>query len=130
MLDLPVVGHDRDDVLFSLGILRHSVNQKVRRERMEGIFEEARKIQASILPRRAPHYVIADRFFQAAFGGSFLNHQWLIAARSPVDTSAGPGGAHGPGPGPIPPPRARPPPWVGGGHWNVWNPFLRGGVLS
>jgi acid phosphatase len=42
----------------------------------------------------APNYVIADRFFQAAFGGSFLNHQWLIAARSPVDTSAGPGGAH------------------------------------
>jgi acid phosphatase len=35
----------------------------------------------------APHYVIADRFFQAAFGGSFLNHQWLIAARSPLDTS-------------------------------------------
>jgi len=30
-----------------------------------------------------PHYVIADRFFQSAFGGSFLNHQWLIAARSP-----------------------------------------------
>src|SRR3954451_12115173 len=25
----------------------------------------------------APRYVIADRFFQAAFGGSFLNHQWL-----------------------------------------------------
>lgn len=30
-----------------------------------------------------PHYVIADNFFQAAFGGSFLNHQWLIAARTP-----------------------------------------------
>ena len=30
-----------------------------------------------------PHYVIADNFFQAAFGGSFLNHQWLIAAASP-----------------------------------------------
>ena len=43
---------DRDDILFSLGILRHSVNQKIRRDRMEGIFEEARKIQASILPRR------------------------------------------------------------------------------
>jgi phospholipase C len=40
----------------------------------------------------APHYVIADRFFQAAFGGSFLNHQYLIAARAPVDTSAGSGG--------------------------------------
>jgi acid phosphatase len=33
--------------------------------------------------RGAPPYVIADRFFQAAFGGSFLNHQWLIAAATP-----------------------------------------------
>jgi serine phosphatase RsbU (regulator of sigma subunit) len=49
-------GHHRDDVVFSLGILRHSINQKIRRERMESIFEEARKIQASILPRRAPSY--------------------------------------------------------------------------
>ncbi len=30
-----------------------------------------------------PRYVIADNFFQGAFGGSFLNHQWLIAARTP-----------------------------------------------
>jgi phospholipase C len=36
--------------------------------------------------RGAPNYVVADRFFQGAFGGSFLNHQWLIAARAPVDT--------------------------------------------
>jgi acid phosphatase len=41
----------------------------------------------------APNYVVADRFFQAAFGGSFLNHQWLIAARTPLDTSAGALGA-------------------------------------
>jgi acid phosphatase len=34
--------------------------------------------------KRAPRYVIADRFFQAAFGGSFLNHQWLVAARTPT----------------------------------------------
>jgi acid phosphatase len=33
----------------------------------------------------APRYVIADHFFQAAFGGSFLNHQWLISARTPYD---------------------------------------------
>jgi acid phosphatase len=33
----------------------------------------------------APHYVVADHFFQAAFGGSFLNHQFLIAARAPLD---------------------------------------------
>jgi acid phosphatase len=31
-----------------------------------------------------PHYAIADDFFQAAFGGSFLNHQWLIAAATPA----------------------------------------------
>jgi acid phosphatase len=32
----------------------------------------------------APNYVIADHFFQAAFGGSFLNHQFLIAAAAPA----------------------------------------------
>jgi len=30
-----------------------------------------------------PDYAIADNFFQSAFGGSFLNHQWLIAAATP-----------------------------------------------
>jgi phospholipase C len=44
--------------------------------------------------RRAPNYVIADHFFQAAFGGSFLNHQYLVAARAPVDTLAAADGAH------------------------------------
>jgi acid phosphatase len=32
----------------------------------------------------APRYAIADDFFQGAFGGSFLNHQWLIAAATPT----------------------------------------------
>jgi phospholipase C len=31
-----------------------------------------------------PHYAIADAFFESAFGGSFLNHQWLIAAATPT----------------------------------------------
>ena len=35
-----------------------------------------------------PRYAILDDFFQAAFGGSFLNHQWLIAAASPVCNTA------------------------------------------
>jgi phospholipase C len=35
-----------------------------------------------------PHYAILDNFFQAAFGGSFLNHQWLIAAATPTWPSA------------------------------------------
>ncbi|MFL6139288.1 MAG: alkaline phosphatase family protein [Frankiaceae bacterium] len=41
--------------------------------------------------RGAPHYVIVDHFFQAAFGGSYLNHQYLVAARAPQwDTSQQP----------------------------------------
>jgi acid phosphatase len=35
-----------------------------------------------------PKYAILDNFFAAAFGGSFLNHQWLIAAASPVCNAA------------------------------------------
>jgi phospholipase C len=34
-----------------------------------------------------PSYAIADSFFQGAFGGSFLNHQWLIAANTPTYTN-------------------------------------------
>jgi acid phosphatase len=36
----------------------------------------------------APHYVIADSFYQGAFGGSFLNHQWLAAAATPIFANA------------------------------------------
>jgi phospholipase C len=32
----------------------------------------------------AQKYTLADNFFQAAFGGSFLNHQWLACACTPV----------------------------------------------
>ena len=35
-----------------------------------------------------PDYVIEDNFFQSAFGGSFLNHQYLIAAQAPTDANA------------------------------------------
>src|SRR3954453_12623479 len=35
-----------------------------------------------------PRYAIADMFFQSALGGSYLNHQWLISARTPVWTGA------------------------------------------
>ena len=34
--------------------------------------------------RWARDYVLADHFFQGAFGGSFLNHQVLVAAQAPV----------------------------------------------
>jgi len=36
----------------------------------------------------AKQYVLADNWFHSAFGGSFLNHQWLICACSPVFPNA------------------------------------------
>jgi phospholipase C len=36
----------------------------------------------------AQQYVMADNFFHSAFGGSFLNHQWLICACTPKWDSA------------------------------------------
>jgi sigma-B regulation protein RsbU (phosphoserine phosphatase) len=71
-------GDNREDLLFSLGIVRHGVNQKLRRERMEGIFEEARKIQASILPRRTPVYGDFEMYGRSepmeSVGGDFFDY--------------------------------------------------------
>jgi phospholipase C len=36
----------------------------------------------------ASDYVLADNFFHAAFGGSFLNHQWLVCACTPTYKNA------------------------------------------
>ena len=36
----------------------------------------------------AQEFTLCDNFFHAAFGGSFLNHIWLIAAQSPVFPNA------------------------------------------
>jgi acid phosphatase len=35
------------------------------------------------VPVVAKQFTVCDNFFHAAFGGSFLNHFWLIAARTP-----------------------------------------------
>src|SRR5712672_2073233 len=36
----------------------------------------------------AKDYTLADNFFMGAFGGSYLNHQWLICACAPRDPGA------------------------------------------
>lgn len=41
-------------------------------------------LEGTALWRYAREYTLADNFFQAAFGGSFLNHQWLACACMPV----------------------------------------------
>jgi phospholipase C len=42
--------------------------------------------KTSLLPMLslAQRYTLCDNFYHSAFGGSFLNHMWLIAAASPV----------------------------------------------
>jgi phospholipase C len=40
----------------------------------------------------AQQFTLCDRFFHSAYGGSFLNHQWLIAAQTPPWTTAIPAG--------------------------------------
>lgn len=43
-------------------------------------------LDAEKLPlwRIAQRYTLADNFFMGAFGGSFLNHQWLVCACTPI----------------------------------------------
>ncbi len=42
----------------------------------------------------ARDYTLADRFFQGAFGGSYLNHQYLVCACAPVYPDADTSPAH------------------------------------
>lgn len=49
-------GQPPEEVLFSLGLLRHAISQKMRHERMQEVLREARRIQFSILPRRMPEF--------------------------------------------------------------------------
>jgi len=46
--------------------------------------------KTNLLPlvKFAKKYTLCDRFFHSAFGSSFLNHQWLIAAATPVHKKA------------------------------------------
>jgi acid phosphatase len=51
-------------------------------------------VDATDLPEGAlaQQYTICDNFFHSAYGGSFLNHQWLISAQTPPWTTAIPSG--------------------------------------
>ena len=48
--------HPRDEILYSLGVVRHTINQKIRENQVADIFRQARAIQASILPKSAPRF--------------------------------------------------------------------------
>jgi sigma-B regulation protein RsbU (phosphoserine phosphatase) len=50
----------REDILFSLNLIRYAINQKLRAQRYESLIVEAQRIQASILPQRVPQYAGFD----------------------------------------------------------------------
>ncbi|MGK2857262.1 MAG: PP2C family protein-serine/threonine phosphatase [Thermoanaerobaculia bacterium] len=50
----------RDDVLFSLSLVRNAITQKLREKKYESILAEAQRIQHSILPQRGPVYAGYD----------------------------------------------------------------------
>ena len=45
-------------------------------------------MKKSNLWKYASEYTLADHFFQSAWGGSFINHQYLIAAQTPLYAEA------------------------------------------
>jgi sigma-B regulation protein RsbU (phosphoserine phosphatase) len=50
----------REDILFSLNLIRYAINQRLRAMRYESLIVEAQRIQASILPQRVPQYAGFD----------------------------------------------------------------------
>jgi sigma-B regulation protein RsbU (phosphoserine phosphatase) len=48
--------HRREDILFSLNLIRYAINQRIRATRFESLIIEAQRIQQSILPSRIPQY--------------------------------------------------------------------------
>jgi sigma-B regulation protein RsbU (phosphoserine phosphatase) len=52
----------REDILFSLNLVRYAINQKLRSAHFEALIAEAQRIQQSILPQRLPKFEGFDIF--------------------------------------------------------------------
>jgi sigma-B regulation protein RsbU (phosphoserine phosphatase) len=50
----------REDILFSLNLIRYAINQRIRATWYESLIVEAQRIQQSILPSRIPQYAGYD----------------------------------------------------------------------
>jgi phosphoserine phosphatase RsbU/P len=50
----------REDILFSLNLIRYTINERLRAQRYQSLIVEAQRIQASILPQRVPNYAGFD----------------------------------------------------------------------
>lgn len=75
--DVESADDDHENLVSTLNIIRLAVNQKLREDRVMAIIEDARQIQASILPRQIPQpgdFQIAARTIAAeVVGGDFYD---------------------------------------------------------
>lgn len=61
ILGFDVAEHlSREDILFSLNLVRYTVNQRLRADKYQSLIDEAQRIQQSILPQRVPQYAGFD----------------------------------------------------------------------
>jgi sigma-B regulation protein RsbU (phosphoserine phosphatase) len=67
-----------DQALFALSLLRNAINQRIRRERIEEVLREARRIQGSLFPAQSPPFgafEIAGRSVPLeTVGGDFFDY--------------------------------------------------------
>src|SRR5208282_2810180 len=49
-----------------------------------GLTLSAYDVTSMPIGKLAAQYTLCDNFYHSAFGGSFLNHQYLISAQAPV----------------------------------------------
>lgn len=61
-----------------------SMNKFVEFSSAKGLVMSYLDVSNQYFGKLASEYTLLDNFFHSAFGGSFLNHQWLIAARTPT----------------------------------------------
>jgi Serine phosphatase RsbU, regulator of sigma subunit len=61
ILGFDVAPHlSREDILFSLNLIRYTINQRLRADKYQSLIVEAQQIQQSILPQRVPQYAGFD----------------------------------------------------------------------
>ena len=69
--------HEPDQVLFALGLLRHSINQKIEQQQVQDVLREARRIQSAIMPSEKPVFEGYDLFAHTipleTVGGDFFD---------------------------------------------------------
>jgi sigma-B regulation protein RsbU (phosphoserine phosphatase) len=71
-------GSSRDDILYSLNLVRYAINQRLRADHFHSLLAEAQRIQQSILPQRAPVFRGFDIYGKSipaeTVGGDFFDY--------------------------------------------------------